>query len=113
MKFESEEKLFTQNKNHILTEIDEVECIVGHAVSQWYEGYESGWHSLIIQVKDSGKGIPKEDLDKIFEPLFTTKQIGTGLGLASVKSIIGYHGGVISVTSPPTIFTITLPKKSD
>ena len=67
---------------------------------------------IIIQVKDSGKGISKEDLDKIFEPLFTTKQEGTGLGLASVISIIKGHNGTISVTSPPTIFTITLPKTS-
>jgi PAS domain S-box-containing protein len=66
--------------------------------------------SVIIQVKDSGKGIPKENLNKIFEPLFTTKMQGTGLGLSSVKSIVESHGGIISVTSPPTIFTITLPK---
>ena len=65
---------------------------------------------VVIQVKDSGKGIPKEQLDIIFEPLFTTKLKGTGLGLASVKSIIDAHNGIISVSSPPTIFTITLPK---
>jgi signal transduction histidine kinase len=68
---------------------------------------------IIIQVKDSGRGIPNQNLDSIFEPLFTTKQQGTGLGLASVKSVVESHGGVISVTSPPTIFTITLPKISD
>jgi len=65
---------------------------------------------IVIQVEDSGKGIPKEELDAIFEPLFTTKQQGTGLGLSSVKSIIKAHGGTISVTSPPTIFRIELPK---
>jgi len=65
--------------------------------------------TIVIQVKDSGKGIPKGFIDEIFEPLFTTKQTGTGLGLASVKSIIDAHGGIISATSPPTIFTITLP----
>ena len=64
----------------------------------------------IIQVKDSGKGIPKDKLEKVFEPMYTTKQHGTGLGLVSVKSIVESHGGVISVTSLPTIFTITLPK---
>jgi signal transduction histidine kinase len=65
---------------------------------------------IVIQIKDSGKGIPEEDLDKIFEPLFTTKQTGTGLGLSSVKSIVESHGGIISVTSAPTIFTIRFPK---
>jgi len=68
---------------------------------------------VIIQIKDSGSGIPKQNIDSIFDPLFTTKQQGTGLGLASVKSIVESHGGIISATSPPTIFTITLPKISD
>ena len=69
--------------------------------------------TIIFQVADSGKGISKEEQAKIFEPLFTTKQTGTGLGLASVNSIIKSHGGIISVTSPPTIFTIKLPKTLD
>ena len=68
---------------------------------------------IIIQVKDSGSGIPKQNLNSLFEPLFTTKQQGTGLGLASVKSIVESQGGIISVTSPPTVFTITLPKILD
>ena len=65
---------------------------------------------IIIEVEDSGIGIPKEHLKNIFEPLYTTKQQGTGLGLSSVKSIIESHCGTISVTSTPTMFTITLPK---
>lgn len=64
---------------------------------------------LILEIQDSGGGIPHEHIDKIFDPLFTTKQRGTGLGLASVKSIIESHGGTISVKSPPTIFTIIIP----
>jgi len=68
---------------------------------------------IIIQVKYSGNGIQKENLNKIFEPLFTTKHTGTGLGLSSVKAIVESHGGIISVISPPTIFTITLPKILD
>ena len=66
--------------------------------------------NVVITIEDSGKGIPTNMMEDIFEPLFTTKQQGTGLGLASVKSIIQGHGGTISVTSPPTIFTIILPK---
>jgi len=75
--------------------------------------FEENKDTIVIEVEDSGKGIPKEKMDKIFDPLFTTKQTGTGLGLASVKSIIESHDGTISVTSSPTIFTITLPKISD
>ncbi|MCE9652474.1 MAG: PAS domain-containing protein [Nitrosarchaeum sp.] len=67
----------------------------------------------IIEIEDSGSGIPEHIIDKIFEPMFTTKQQGTGLGLSSVKSIISAHNGTISVKSQPTIFTVTLPKKSD
>jgi signal transduction histidine kinase len=65
---------------------------------------------IIIEIEDSGKGIHKNDLSHVFEPMFTTKQQGTGLGLVSCKSIITAHKGTISVKSPPTIFTITLPK---
>jgi len=64
----------------------------------------------VLKFIDSGKGIPDEDLDKVFEPLFTTKQKGTGLGLASCKNIIEQHQGEISVTNNPTTFIIKLPK---
>lgn len=65
---------------------------------------------VIIEVEDSGPGISKGDIDKIFEPLYTTKQTGTGLGLASCKSIIDKHGGTITVRNNPTTFVITIPK---
>ena len=63
-----------------------------------------------IDMIDSGPGIPEDVLPKIFEPLFTTKQVGTGLGLASCKSIIEKHRGSISVRNNPTTFSIILPK---
>ncbi len=65
---------------------------------------------VIIKVSDSGPGISKSTMEKMFEPLFTTRDSGTGLGLAICKTIIEQHGGKISVTSPPTVFTIELPK---
>ena len=64
---------------------------------------------VIIQVKDSGPGIPPENLEKIFEPMFTTKKTGTGLGLVICKRIVEQHGGSISVSNKPTTFTIKLP----
>ncbi|MGB6464394.1 MAG: ATP-binding protein [Nitrosotalea sp.] len=63
-----------------------------------------------VEFEDSGDGISKENISKIFEPLFTTKQNGTGLGLSSVRAIIESHGVSISIKSPPTVFTILLPQ---
>lgn len=70
-------------------------------------------NTVNIQISDTGPGIPQETIQKIFEPLYTTKRGGTGLGLASVKKIIEQHRGTISVTNNPTIFTIGLPKMHD
>jgi len=67
-------------------------------------------NEILIEVEDSGSGVPQELMTKIFEPLFTTKQRGTGLGLASCKRIIEQHGGSISVKTKPSIFSIKLPK---
>jgi len=64
---------------------------------------------VTINIRDSGSGIPDEYLEKIFEPMFTTKKTGTGLGLVICKSIIEQHGGSISVSNKPTTFTIKLP----
>jgi two-component system sensor histidine kinase HydH len=51
-----------------------------------------------LSVRDHGRGIPPEEIEKIFEPFYSTKTTGTGLGLAIVKSIVEAHGGQIRVT---------------
>ncbi|KRT61273.1 MAG: histidine kinase [Thaumarchaeota archaeon CSP1-1] len=66
--------------------------------------------SIKLEIEDTGSGIPKSIMPKIFDPLFTTKANGTGLGLAICKTIIEQHGGTITVKSNPTTFTIILPK---
>ncbi len=69
--------------------------------------------SVKIEVKDTGNGIPEENLEKIFEPYFSTKETGTGLGLAIVKRIIDDHNGKIEVESKENDgakFTVELPK---
>ena len=73
-------------------------------------------NNVLVKVSDTGSGIPDEILPKIFEPLFTTKQVGTGLGLSSCKNIIEQHGGALTVSSvigKGTTFTIKIPKKSE
>lgn len=67
--------------------------------------------NVYIEVQDQGPGVPLDTMDKIFDPLFTTKQTGTGLGLVSCKNIVEQHGGKIMVSNNPTTFTIILPKK--
>jgi PAS domain S-box-containing protein len=69
-------------------------------------------NEIRISVCDTGKGISKENLAKIFEPYFTTTETGTGLGLTQVYKIIREHQGEITVDSAPqggTEFRITLP----
>ncbi len=70
--------------------------------------------SVEIKISDSGRGIPADQIDKIFLPFFTTREQGSGLGLALVHKIILSHNGTISVESKPgegTTFTITLPAR--
>ena len=50
-------------------------------------------------VADTGGGIPADVLPKVFEPLFSTKSFGTGLGLPMVKQIVEQHGGTITIAS--------------
>lgn len=67
---------------------------------------------VAISFADTGIGIPKEDLPKVFQPLFTTKARGTGLGLAVCKTIVEGHGGSIEVESnvdKGSTFTVRLP----
>lgn len=68
---------------------------------------------LQIEVEDNGSGIPAEHLEKIFDPFYTTKKNGTGLGLATVLAIVRKHGGQIGVDSTVgkgTTFTLFFPQ---
>jgi signal transduction histidine kinase len=70
-------------------------------------------HRLVrIEIEDDGVGIPAPDRDRVFNPFFTTKAAGTGLGLALTHKIVEDHGGAIDFTSTPgrgTTFRVTLP----
>lgn len=67
-----------------------------------------------IAIADNGAGIPEEQLDKIFEPLYTSKVKGTGLGLSIVSNAVNRHGGTLEVQSRRnvgTTFTVRLPRQ--
>jgi len=73
-------------------------------------------HWVELTIQDSGIGIPPEDIDKLFDPFFSTKEGGIGLGLSIAHRIIDQHRGKIEVESKPgkgTLFTISLPISSE
>ena len=72
----------------------------------------NGSGDVRVTITDTGCGIPPENLPKLFDPYFTTKVRGFGLGLATVERVIQEHGGHIFVASEPetgTSFTLSLP----
>ncbi|QYO68759.1 GHKL domain-containing protein [Leptolyngbya sp. 7M] len=68
---------------------------------------------VVVQITDSGSGIPPEIRDRIFEPFFTTKPVGegSGLGLDIVRRIVAKHHGNVELESEPghTTFSVWLP----
>ncbi len=69
--------------------------------------------TITISVRDTGSGITPEQMDKLFQPLFTTKARGIGLGLVVVKNLTQANGGRVEVQSEAgkgSVFTVTLPK---
>ena len=71
---------------------------------------------LKFSITDQGTGIPREKINRLFEPLFTTKETGSGLGLLVVYKALRQHGGYVEVTSQPgegTTFTIWLPQRPE
>jgi signal transduction histidine kinase len=112
-----------KNNPHITCDIDKLEVVFVNLITNAIQAMNGSgtitisaraeYDNIVIEVEDSGPGISDENLDKIFEPLFTTKEAGTGLGLASCKNIIERHRGTITAKNNPTTFIITLPKGSD
>lgn len=73
-------------------------------------------HDIVIEVEDEGPGIPLDDQEKIFDAFFTTKEMGTGLGLGICRRIVQEHGGRLELQSPVkqgkgTAFRMFLPKE--
>ena len=72
-------------------------------------------HMMLIRVSDNGPGIPEDAIDQVFDPFFTTRAAGTGLGLAVLASVVQRHGGTVHAAnreSGGAQFTILLPVDS-
>ncbi|MCX7726880.1 MAG: response regulator [Chitinispirillaceae bacterium] len=87
--------------------------VLGESAEECFKGLPRGSY-IKISVEDNGPGIPPEIIDRIFEPYFTTREVGkgSGMGLAVVHGIVKNHGGVISVKSEVgkgAIFTLLFP----
>ncbi len=118
---------FSSDKEEIYARVDKVQInrvvtnLIANAIHAAQE-VENPLVEVIIKdetdkfriiVKDNGEGIPEKDVDKIFEPKFTTKTSGMGLGLPMVKSIIEAYNGSVGFKSEygkGTVFTVILPK---
>ena len=69
-------------------------------------------HTIIVEVKDSGCGIPAQDIPKLFTHFFTSKPDGLGMGLSISRSIVESHGGKLDVKNNPdrgVTFYFTIP----
>lgn len=98
-------------KNLILNAIDSMDGCAGKALNINLEK-DPGTGGVKVLIRDSGGGIGPDNLDKIFNQYFTTKEQGTGLGLHVVKSIVEKHRGKVAVESVlnrGTVFSVVLP----
>ena len=93
--------------NLIINSIQEISNNDGYITIRLKENKKN----IEIEIEDSGN-LPIDNLNKIFDPLFTTKQSGTGLGLASCKNILEQMGGKLLVQTNPTVFTMIFPRKN-
>lgn len=119
--FESVKITRPENDASIICDSRQLEIVFGNIITNAVQAMEKSGEIKIrirendedvsIEIEDSGPGVPEDKIEQIFDPLFTTKAGGTGLGLVSCKNIVEQHNGKIIVRNNPTIFEIKLPKK--
>jgi C4-dicarboxylate-specific signal transduction histidine kinase len=115
MQFEGRE---TEISQVLLNLLNNAHDAIAEMKEKWVRiSFEDLGESIEIHVTDSGTGIPPEIQKKLFQPFFTTKEIGkgTGLGLSISFGIVRRHGGqlILDESNPHTRFVLRLPKKQD
>jgi PAS domain S-box-containing protein len=79
-------------------------------------GREPGGSRVVLQVSDTGVGMGEETMSRIFEPFYSTKSAGRGMGLAAIRGIVENHGGEVAVSSRPgegSTFSVLLPASAE
>ncbi|MCR4402512.1 MAG: ATP-binding protein [Firmicutes bacterium] len=112
--FADPEKLQQAFLNIMLNAIDAMPCggVLAVATSICGDSEQVANGRVRVDFRDTGVGIPPDQLDKVFTPFFTTRERGTGLGLAIARRVVSEHGGEITVESMPgvgTAFSVFLP----
>ncbi len=111
----------------ILADPDQLRLVFGNIIFNAIQAMPEGGQLVVtsespdkewvaVSFADTGEGIPEENLPKLFEPLFTTKAKGIGLGLAITKTMVEAHGGAIEVRSEVgrgSTFTVKLPVRGE
>jgi signal transduction histidine kinase len=109
----------------LIAEVDgpKLQQVVTNLVRNAIEAVSAGGHvwvtvvpgdnEFVIRVADDGPGIPEEVRPRIYEPFFSTKESGTGLGMSIVHSLVALHGGTIELDSGPrgTRFDVAIPRR--
>lgn len=116
------ERTLPKDLPEVIVDERQIEQVLGNLLSNAYQAMPKGGvlevrgvadeHQVRLSIQDTGTGISEQNMRKIFEPLFTTKPKGIGLGLAISKTLLEVNGGAIEVQSTEnegTTFTLTFP----
>jgi PAS domain S-box-containing protein len=103
--------------NLVLNSVDAMQAVTDRPRALLIRSHENAAHEIVIAVKDNGVGIPAETADYLFDPFFSTKPSGLGIGLSICRSIVGDHGGRLWATNntrePGATFQFALPSQQE
>ena len=103
--------------NLVVNGVDAMQAVTDRSHALLIRSHEDEAHQIVVAVKDSGVGISAETVDRLFDPFFSTKPSGLGIGLSVCRTIIGDHGGRLWATNntgePGATFQFALPSHQE